>query len=173
MPLQALNPKICVNKSSNSEKESKNETMETLSERNQNSAKRQLYYIFVLIAGLIAILFLLFIVKKITKRFRYRSSSICSWLLSYESHHMTDMSHVIELNQWATNSRIRSTEFYLSRYFFNDFTRDCNYGLGYNIYDSQIMSHRLLLNVHDSFIMSYRSISSLSKIVNRKRKIII
>ena len=50
--------------------------METLSERNQNAAKRQLYYIFVLIAGLIAILFLLFIVKKITKRFRYRSSSI-------------------------------------------------------------------------------------------------
>ena len=56
-------------------KESKNETMETLAERNQNAAKRQLYYIFVLVAGLIAVLFLLFIIKKITKRFTYRKSS--------------------------------------------------------------------------------------------------
>ena len=52
-------------------KESKNETMETLAERNQNAAKRQLYYIFILIAGLIAVLFLLFVIKKITKRFAY------------------------------------------------------------------------------------------------------
>ena len=56
-------------------KESKNETMETLAERNQNAAKRQLYYIFVLVAGLIAVLFLLFIIKKITKRFTYRKGS--------------------------------------------------------------------------------------------------
>ena len=170
MPLQALNPKICVNKSSNSEKESKNETMETLSERNQNSAKRQLYYIFVLIAGLIAILFLLFIVKKITKRFRYRSSSICSWLLSYESHHMTDMSHVIELNQWATNNRIRSTEFYLSCYIFNDITCYCYNGIGCMEYS---IIHKLWVMFLNIFYVSQWPFRSLCKIVDRRSKIVI
>ena len=40
------------------------------------------------------------------------------------------LEHVIELNQWATHNRIRSSEFYLSCYIFNDITCYCYNGVG-------------------------------------------
>ena len=107
--------------------------METLAERNQNTAKRQLYYIFVLVAGLIAVLFLLFIIKKITKRFTYRKSSY--QILVFGRSNTADRALYFicyeSIKKWSANNRFRSPKLHISGYLINNIAWNCHYGIGY------------------------------------------